>query len=45
MRANGGEDYLTAKESTKSIMVIFLSNLGDIYTGNFKNGLKHGVGQ
>lgn len=42
MMENGGVDYLMVLESIKKSMVSFLTNLGDLYTGSFKNGLKHG---
>ena len=42
MMENGGADYLMDLESIKKSMVSFFTNLGDLYTGSFKNGLKHG---
>lgn len=42
MMGNGGEAYLMAQVYIKKSMVFFLTYLGDLYTGNFKNGLKHG---
>lgn len=42
MMVNGGEAYLMAQVYIKKSMVSFLTYLGDLYTGNFKNGLKHG---
>ena len=45
MKAHGGEDCLMEKEFIKKLMVFILSySLGDFYTGNFKNGLKHNEG-
>lgn len=43
MKDNGGVVSLMAKEYIKKLMVnLFFINIGDFYTGNFKNGLKHG---
>lgn len=42
MMGNGGEAYLMALACIKKSMVSLLTYLGDLYTGNFKNGLKHG---
>ncbi len=44
MMVNGGVVYLMVKECIKELMVILFYYLGDLYTGNFKNGLKHGEG-
>lgn len=44
IKANGGEDCQTVRVCIKKSMVNFNSYLGDFYTGNFKNGLKHGEG-
>lgn len=45
MMENGGEDSLMVKGPISVAMVFFDSNnLGDVYTGEFKNGLKHGKG-
>lgn len=42
---NGGEDYQTVLGFIKRLMVnIFGISIGDLYTGSFKNGLKHGEG-
>jgi len=38
----GGADYQMVKEFIKKLMVLNLIILGDMYTGSFKNGLKHG---
>lgn len=40
----GGVDFLMVKVFIKSAMVNDKKYLGDLYRGNFKNGLKHGVG-
>lgn len=32
------------QECIRKLMVFFLIYEGDLYTGNFKNGLKHGEG-
>lgn len=42
MMGNGGEAFQMALVSTKKLMVSFFTYSGDLYTGNFKNGLKHG---
>lgn len=42
MMVNGGEAYQMALGSIKKSMVSYFTYLGDLYTGNFKNGLKHG---
>ena len=43
MTDSGGAAYPTALESTnESTVLLYLIHIGDLYTGNFKNGLKHG---
>ena len=44
MMVNGGEDSLMARGFIKKLMVIKILIIGDLYAGNFKNGLKHGLG-
>ena len=41
----GGEDFLTGLASTLKWMVKLANNVGDVYVGKFKNGLKHGEGK
>lgn len=40
----GGQGYPPAKESMSDLMVSLGINSGDLYHGEFKNGLKHGEG-
>lgn len=40
----GGQAYPAAREFTNAQMVSLGINSGDIYHGEFKNGLKHGEG-
>lgn len=42
MMESGGVVYPMDKALIKELMVIFVVILGDLYTGHFKNGLKHG---
>lgn len=42
MRAIGGEGYLMEMEFIRKLMVMIFVTVGDMYTGSFKNGLKHG---
>ena len=42
IKGNGGVDFLMAKEFIRKLMVTYQLNIGDFYTGSFKNGLKHG---
>lgn len=44
MMENGGEDYLMVLVFIKKLMVNIFYYEGDLYTGSFKNGLKHGEG-
>ncbi len=44
MMDNGGEVYLMDKEFIKKLMVLLSFIIGDLFTGSFKNGLKHGSG-
>ena len=44
MMDNGGEVFLMVKVFIKKLMVLLSIILGDLYTGSFKNGLKHGSG-
>ena len=42
---NGGEVYQMVKECITKLMVLLDNiDLGDLYLGIFKNGLKHGLG-
>lgn len=45
LMGSGGEVFLMVMVFIKSIMVKVDFYLGDTFTGTFKNGLKHGLGQ
>ena len=44
MMVNGGVDCQMDKGFIKRLMVSNIYKVGDLYTGHFKNGLKHGQG-
>jgi hypothetical protein len=44
MTDSGGVGYLMGKVFIKKSMVFLILIIGDLYTGSFKNGLKHGEG-